>query len=58
MPHSDLSVLFTLEDKSYYELNWENEDPTSPLETTEVATEVITEVMTDAIPKVSKAYEQ
>ena len=56
--HGDLSVLFTLEDKSYYELNWENEDPTSPLETTEVATEVITEVMTDAIPKVSKAFEQ
>lgn len=56
--HGDLSVLFTLEDKSYYELNWENEDPTSPLETTEVATKVITEVMTDAIPKVSKAFEQ
>ena len=56
--HGDLSVLFTLEDTSYYELNWENEDPTSPLETTETATEIITEVMTDAIPKVSKAFEQ
>ncbi|MBE6751757.1 MAG: hypothetical protein E7556_04445 [Ruminococcaceae bacterium] len=56
--HGDLSVLFTLEDKSYYELNWENEDPTSPLETTEVTTEIITEVMTGAIPKVSKTFEQ
>ena len=32
--HGDLSILFTLEDNAYYELNWENEDPTSPLETT------------------------
>ena len=56
--HGDLSILFTLEDNAYYELNWENEDPTSPLETTEVTTEIITEVMTDAIPKVSKAFEQ
>ncbi|MBO7179057.1 MAG: hypothetical protein J6V78_01840 [Clostridia bacterium] len=32
--HSDLSILFTLEDKSYFEMNWNNEDPTSPLETT------------------------
>ncbi|MBE6748019.1 MAG: hypothetical protein E7557_02190 [Ruminococcaceae bacterium] len=32
--HRDLSILFTLEDNSYFEMNWNNEDPTSPLETT------------------------
>ncbi len=32
--HGDPSVLFTLEDKAYYELNWLNANPTSPLDTT------------------------
>ena len=44
--HGDLSVLFTLEDKAYYEINWTNENPTSPLDTT---TEVVVEAtMTEA----------
>lgn len=37
---SDVSVLFTLEDKSNFDFEWENELPTSPLDTT---TEVVTE---------------
>ena len=45
--HGDLSILFTLEDTSYYELNWENEDPTSPLETTTEAP-VVEATMTEA----------
>ncbi len=45
--HGDLSVLFTLEDNAYYELNWENEDPTSPLETTTEAP-VVEATMTEA----------
>ncbi len=35
--YGDVSVLFTLEDKAYYEVNWENTLPTSPLETAESA---------------------
>lgn len=31
--YGDVSVMFTLEDKAYYEINWENTLPTSPLET-------------------------
>ena len=38
--HGDLSILFALEDKAYYEINWNNETPTSPLETTETTTVV------------------
>lgn len=45
--HGDLSILFTLEDNAYYELNWENEDPTSPLETTTEAP-VVEATMTEA----------
>ena len=47
--HGDLSVLFTLEDKFYYEINWTNENPTSPLDitTTEPETTGITAVMTE-----------
>ncbi len=33
--YGDVSVIFTLEDKAYFEINWESELPTSPLETTE-----------------------
>lgn len=44
--HGDLSILFTLEDKSYYEINWTNENPTSPLETTTEATTASTDVTT------------
>jgi hypothetical protein len=44
--HGDLSILFTLEDKSYYEMYWENEDPTSPLETT-TAAPVVEATMTE-----------
>ena len=32
--YGDLSVMFTFEDKAYYEINWENTLPVSPLETT------------------------
>lgn len=45
--HGDLSVLFTLEDKAYYEINWTNENPTSPLETTTEAP-VVEGTMTEA----------
>ena len=31
--YGDVSVMFTLEDKSYYEINWESGLPTSPIET-------------------------
>ena len=47
-----VSILFTLEDKAYYEINWANENPTSPLETTEpetVETTAITATMTEAV---------
>ena len=44
--HGDLSVLFTLEDKAYYEINWTNENPTSPLDTTTEA--VVEATMTEA----------
>ncbi len=46
--HGDLSVLFTLEDKAYYEINWTNENPTSPLETTTEAP-VVEATMTEAV---------
>ena len=45
--HGDLSVLFTLEDKAYYEINWANENPTSPLDTTTEAP-VVEGTMTEA----------
>ncbi len=32
--YGDLSVMFTFEDKAYYEINWESSLPVSPLETT------------------------
>ena len=35
--YGDVSVMFTLEDKAYYEINWESGLPTSPVETTAVA---------------------
>ncbi len=38
--YGDVSVLFTLEDKANFDINWENENPTSPLETTTEATTV------------------
>lgn len=31
--YGDVSVMFTLEDKAYYEINWESGLPTSPIET-------------------------
>ncbi len=31
--YGDISVIFTLEDKAYYEINWESNLPVSPLET-------------------------
>ena len=46
--HGDLSVLFTLEDKAYYEINWTNENPTSPLETTTEATTASADATTTA----------
>ena len=33
--YGDISVIFTLEDKAYFEIKWESELPTSPLETVE-----------------------
>ncbi len=33
--YGDVSVIFTLEDTAYFEINWESELPTSPLETAE-----------------------
>ena len=35
--YGNVSVMFTLEDKAYYEINWESGLPTSPVETTAVA---------------------
>ncbi len=35
--YGNVSVMFTLEDKAYYEINWESSLPTSPIETTAVA---------------------
>jgi hypothetical protein len=35
--YGNVSVMFTLEDKAYYEINWESGLPTSPVETTVVA---------------------
>lgn len=49
--HGQLSVLFTLEDKAYYEMYWENEDPTSPLETTTEAVVEATMTETTAAQK-------
>ena len=57
--HGDLSILFTLEDTAYFEFNWANENPTSPLETTtEMATEIMTDAVTDAITDVSATAAQ
>lgn len=39
--YGDLSILFTLEDKANFEINWQSENPTSPLETTEMVTGVL-----------------
>ena len=52
--HGDLSILFTLEDKAYYEINWTNENPTSPLETTTEATTVLTTVSADVSTTVAQ----
>ena len=35
--YGDVSVMFTFEDKAYYEINWESGLPTSPVETSAVA---------------------
>lgn len=35
--YGDVSVMFTLEDKANYEINWESGLPTSPVETAEVS---------------------
>ncbi len=51
--HGDLSILFTLEDKAYYEINWTNENPTSPLDTTTEAP-VIEGTMTEATEQTTK----
>ena len=60
--HGDLSILFTLEDRANFDINWENPNPVSPAETTEAVTEIVTEVMTEAmteaIPKVSNPLNQ
>lgn len=45
--HGDLSILFTLEDKANFDINWANENPTSPLETTTEATTVLTTASAD-----------
>ena len=34
--YGDVSVMFTLEDKAYYEITWDSGLPTSPVETAEV----------------------
>lgn len=53
--HGDLSVLFTLEDKAYYEINWTNENPTSPLDTTtEPETTGVTATMTEATSAIAQ----
>ena len=52
--HGDLSILFTLEDTAYFELNWLNENPTSPLETTTEATTVLTTVSADVSTTVAQ----
>ena len=51
--YGDVSVMFTLEDKAYYEINWTNENPTSPLDTTTEAP-VIEGTMTEATEQTTK----
>ena len=52
--HGDLSILFTLEDKANFEINWVNEKPTSPLETTTEATTVLTTASADVSTTVAQ----
>jgi len=52
--HGDLSVLFTLEDRAVFEINWLNENPTSPLETTTEATTVLTTASADVSTTVAQ----
>ena len=44
--YGDVSVIFTLEDKADFNITWETELPTSPIDTT---TEATTEATTAAV---------